>query len=390
MKRHRRRRPPVGASPGTLAPSEGAARPRIRVLRYDGDTVEEREVAAVAALRSFVESPRGVLWVDVEGLGDAALLEEIGELFGMHPLALADAVNTHQRPKAEIYGEEVLLVARMGHLPPAGGFETEQIALFVGKNFAVTFQEHGGATLEPVRDRIRRGKGQIRQMGPGYLAYSILDTVVDGYFPLLEVLGEELEAVEEEAALQPVPTTLRKIHGIRRRLFELRRTLWPLRDSVNLLQHDFSPLFPPPVRVYLRDTYDHSVQLLDFLETYHELGSSLMEVYLSSLSNRLNEVMKVLTVISTIFIPLTFLAGLYGMNFRYMPEYGWPWAYPALLAVMALLAGGMFVYFRRKGWIGQDQSKPSLFPPEAPGVDKGASRPPARPFPAAIDAGGGK
>jgi magnesium transporter len=291
-----------------------------------------------------------VVWLDVRGLGDPALLREAAEVFGLHRLVIADVANTTQHPKVERYPERLFLVARQVAI--AGGvLESEQLSVVVGPGFVLTFQERPGDCFDPVRERIRAGTGQVRGAGPDYLAHALLDAVVDSYFPLLEELGERMERLEEEILEASEPRQVLTIRDLKRDLLLLRRIVWPQREAMHQLVREPGPLIQPETLPYLADVYDHLVRLLEILESFRELGTGLMEVYLSMVSQRMNEVMKVLTVIATIFIPLTFIAGIYGMNFAHMPELGWRWGYFACLGVMAVTALGFLAWFRRRGWL---------------------------------------
>jgi magnesium transporter len=350
------RRSAPGAPPGTLLPDPEAPPPVIRVIAYGPDACTEQTVESPALVRAFLQA-WPVTWVNVEGLGDATVIRQLGDLFGLHRLALEDVINVHQRAKVEQYGDHHFIVTRMVRLGER--LETEQVSLFLGRNFVLTFQEGlPGDCLEPVRDRLRQGHGRIREAGADYLAYALLDAVIDSYFPVLEEYGERLETLEQELITRPVPGLIPPIHDIKRALLALRRALWPQREALNVLLRDELPLITPETRLHLRDCYDHTVQLIDLMETYRELSSDLMEMYLSSVSNRTNEIMRVLTIIATLFIPLTFLAGIYGMNFDpevspwNMPELKWYWGYPFALAVMALVAISQLLFFRRRGWLG--------------------------------------
>ena len=369
--RHRSRREfirpgrPPGTPPGTLTAEPNSPRPVVRVMAYGPGAFVEAEVTDVQALRQYLET-WPVTWVDVEGLGDAKTIEALGNLFDLHGLALEDVLHVHQRPKIEQYEDQIFVVARMAWFEEV--LDTEQVSFFLGKRFVLTFQEgRPGDCFDIVRDHVRKKVGRIRDQGPDYLLYCLLDATVDHYFPVLEVCGERLEEIEAEVIAHPTPDTISRIHGIKRNLLNLRRTVWPLRDALQLLLRTGEPLFAPETRVYLRDCYDHAVQVVDLVETYRELAASLTDVYLSSISNRMNEIMKVLTIIATIFIPLTFLAGLYGMNFNTekspwnMPELNWYLGYPLLLLFMAIVFFGMLLFFYRKGWL--HPSVPAL-PPE--------------------------
>jgi magnesium transporter len=348
-----RRRTPHNA-PGSLVVDRKAPRPVIRVLAYGPGELHEEEINSASNLSDLIHR-WPVLWVNVSGLGDAATIEKIGKIFSFHLLALEDVLNVQQRPKVEEYGNHLFLVARMMFL--SGSLESEQISLFLAKDFVVTFLERSSDCFDPVRELIRKGQERIRQHAPDYLAYALLDAVVDSYFPVLEEYGERLEDLEDEVVSATSAETIVKIHQAKRDLLTLRRALWPLREAVNSLLRERPSLFSDETHLYLRDCYDHSVQIIDMLETYREAVSGLLDVYLSSLSNRMNGIMKVLTIIATIFMPLSFIAGIYGMNFNpakspwNMPELAWYWGYPYALGLMFLVVAGMLIFFRRKGWL---------------------------------------
>ena len=344
----RKRHPPVGAKPGTLVIHAQAQRPVIRVMKYTPDQLGEHDVARVGELNDLLEE-NAVCWIDVQGLGDEKILREFADLFSIHPLALEDIVNVPQRPKVERFEKHTLCITRMA-LVCGETIEREQVSLFLGSNYVLTFQERSGDVFDPVRNRIRQGGPVLRSAGPSYLAYALLDAVIDGYYPIMEMFGERFESLEDEIVANPRPAILHEIHQAKRDLLALRRAIWPQREAINALIRDENPLISDTVRVYLRDCYDHCVQIMDAIETYRELAGGLMDVYLSSVGNRQNEVMKVLTIMASIFIPLTFMAGIYGMNFENMPELRFGWGYPLLLAAMVVVAVGMVVYFKRKGW----------------------------------------
>ena len=353
------RRTLPGAPPGILVPDPAGPRPIVQVMAYGPEGCVEEQISDPRAIRDHLEK-WPITWVNVDGLGETAMIHEIGKLFGFHRLALEDVVHVHQRAKVEQYGECLFIVARMPTPDPDMG--TEQLSMFVGPKFVVTFQERpGGDCLDPVRLRIRTGVGRIRAAGPDHLAYALLDTIIDHYFPLLEACGDRLEALEDVVLTSPDHGAMARLHAIKRDLVTLRRAVWPLRDALNTLLRDAHPLFSPDTSIYLRDCHDHTIQIIDLLESYRDIASGLTEVCLSSLSNRTNEIMKVLTIIATIFIPLGFIAGLYGMNFNTakspvnMPELNWPFGYPFALTVMAAVAGGLLLFFRRKGWLGSGQ-----------------------------------
>jgi magnesium transporter len=352
--RHRRR-PPIGSSPGVLMLDPHAPKPEIELIAYGPDRVHEERITDPQALRRHV-GQWPVLWVNVSGLGDESKLLAIGEIFGLHRLALADVVNVYQRAKSDQYPDHLFVVARM--IETTQPIQTDQLSLFVGKNFVITFQERPGDCFGPIRERIRGGGGRARGAGTGYLTYALLDAVVDGYFPVLEEFGERLERLETEITRDPSQRAIHEIHDVKRDLLTLRRSIWPIREMLGSLLRDTNPYIVGEDRFYLQDCYDHSVQVIDLLETFRELGSGLMDVYLSSVSNRLNEVMKLLTIFTSIFIPLSFIASVYGMNFDpqrspwNMPEIEWRYGYPFVLGLMAMVAIVLLVYFRRRGWMG--------------------------------------
>ena len=356
--RRRRRpanRPPVGAPAGTFKIDPDAPHPRMRFMAYGPDGFVERDVTDIAAVTELRQK-WPVVWLNVEGLGDAAILARLGEIFHLHPLALADVVNVVQRPKVEPYQDELFIVARMATLANEH-IESEQLSIFLGQGFVLTFLEDPGDCLDPVREQIRRGLGQLRRAAADHLAYAILDAVIDAYYPILEQYGERLDALEDDIIARPRPDALYAIRTVKRDLLLMRRILWPMRDALNSLLRDPIDLISPDTRLYLRDCYDHLTQLMDILETDREIISGLQDIYQAGVSNRMNEVIKVLTIIATIFIPLTFIAGVYGMNFDpdaspwNMPELRMPWGYPAALGVMAIVALAMLLYFWRKGWL---------------------------------------
>lgn len=347
-----------GTLPGTLTIPPNAEPPVIVLIDYNGENAVRLQVEQPEDCAPYLDT-ESVSWVDVRGLGSEDILLRLGRVFNLHPLLLEDVVNVPQRPKMEEYGELIVMITRMVVLKESGrGFYSEQVSLILSKHYLLTVQEEAQHDcFGMVRDRIRTAKGAICKRKADYLAYALLDAIVDGFFPILEVYGEEIEELEDEVVESPTRQTLEKIHYVKRELLTLRRSIWPLRDAINSLIRDSSnDLISEEVKIYLRDCYDHTVQVLDMVETYRELAASLMDVYLSSVSNRMNEIMKVLTVISTIFIPLTFIAGIYGMNFNpeksplNMPELDWYWGYPLCWAVMLAIAGGLVYFFKRKGW----------------------------------------
>jgi magnesium transporter len=349
-----RRRAPVGVAPGTLIPDEAAVPTRMRMVLIDDEGVDAVESAAMADIEAALGSGKR-LWLDVVGLGDLDMLSEIGRLFSINPLALEDIHNTSQRARVDVYGAHALIFMQM-----TDGISTdskEQLSILLDRSHVVTFQERPGDCLDPVRRRLREPQGKMRRGAAAYLTYAIVDTVVDAYFPLLEKIGDRLEELEDEITTDPKPRDVARLHELKRELLVVKRAVWPMREMLSSLSKEDFDLVPASVRLYLRDTYDHAVQLIDIVETYRELASGLMDLYLSSLSAKMNEVMKVLTIVATIFIPLTFLAGIWGMNFDpgaspwNMPELSAYYGYPLALLSMAACAFGLVVYFRWKKWL---------------------------------------
>jgi len=353
-----RRGPTPGAVPGAMVLPAGAPRPEISLMVYGPDRLSERRVERAEELRDLIGAPGATAWIDVVGFGDEAILGEIGEALGIHPLAMADVVHVPQRPKAELHDGRLLVIAQTANVTETGDVEIEQLSLVLGPGWVASFQERPGDVFDPVRDRIRSPAARIRHMGPDYLAYALLDALVDGYFPVIEALGGVLDALEEEVVEHASHATLARIHATRRTLLTLHRIQWRQRDAVAALLRDEELPITEPVKPYLRDVHDHAFQTLDAIETYRDMAVGLMDLYLSSTSTRLNEVMKTLTIMATIFIPLTFVAGVYGMNFEYMPELQWRWGYPACWGLMAGLGLGLLAWFRRRGWIGGRRSEP--------------------------------
>ena len=348
------RRTSPGAPPGSLVVDPHAPLPIIRVIAYGSEAVHEELVEDVSRIGSYL-GRQPVTWVNVDGLGDAVVVRKLGEIFGIHRLALEDIINSHQRAKVDQYDNHLFVVGRMVEM--ADHVETEQLSLFLGKSYVLSFQERVGDAFDPVRERIRKAGGRVRNAGPDYLAYALIDAFIDNYFPVLEKYGERLESIEEDVLSRPEPVLVSRMHEVKRDLLTLRRAIWPLRETVNSLVREPSPFISDETRVYFRDCYDHTIQIIDLLENYRDVASGLMEVYLSSVSNRLNEIMKILTMFTAFFIPLSLIAGIYGMNFNTarspfnMPELNWYLGYPFVLGLMATVALGMVTFFRRKGWL---------------------------------------
>lgn len=346
------RKPPVGARPGTLAIPPGVPESSLRVVAYDQMAMDEYDSPDLEDVRRLLASGRR-LWVNVQGLGDEALLRGLAELFGMHVLALEDVVNVPVRPKAEPYNGQLLIISHVPVMTDATELTLRQVSVVLGPEYVLTFQEGTDDLLEPIRRRLEIPDSVMRKSPPDYLCYAILDVTIDGYYPVMEDLERRIDELEERVLIDASPETLRSLHITKAHLAALRHGISPQREAVNRLVQEEDDFFSPNVRTYLRDTMDHVIQMTEAVERARELVNGLINTHLSVLSNRMNEVMKTLTIIASIFVPLTFIAGLYGMNFRHMPELDFPWGYPALLALMVFVAGGMVVYFRRKGWLGR-------------------------------------
>ncbi len=343
----------VGLPPGTLVHvgERKAEKVKITIIDYDREHFEEKEVEKIEECFPFKNKPT-ITWINVDGLQDVKIVEKIGVHFGIHPLVLEDIVHTGQRPKGEDLGDYLFVVLKMiYHDEGEDGIMGEQISLILGQNYVISFQEREGDVFNPIRDRIRNNKGRMRKAGADYLAYALIDAIVDQYFLVLEKFGEKIESLEEELVTNPTAETVHLIHKLKRDLIFLRKSVWPLREVISTLERGESPLIVEPTGIYLRDVYDHTIQVIDTIETFRDMISGMLDIYLSSVSNRMNEVMKVLTIIATIFIPLTFIAGIYGMNFKFMPELEWHWGYPTALIVMLVVVGFMVMYFRRKRWL---------------------------------------
>jgi magnesium transporter len=342
-----------GLPPGTLTyvGDRKVEKVGITLIDYDERNFQEREVNTVEELFPFRGTPT-VTWININGLHEVGIIGKIGAGFALHPLILEDILNTAQRPKTEGFDTYLFIVLKMLYLSEkTKELISEQVSIILGTNFVISFQEREGDVFEPIRDRIRHGKGRIRKMAADYLAYALLDAIVDSYFSILEHFGESIEGMEDELVNNPTPAVLQTIHKFKREMIFLRKSIWPLREVINGIEKDESSLICRSTDIYLRDVYDHTIQVIDTAESMREMISGMLDIYLSSLSNRMNEVMKVLTIFAAIFIPLTFLAGIYGMNFQYMPELGWRWSYFIVLAVMVSVVAGMLLYFKKKKWL---------------------------------------
>jgi len=322
------------------------------VIRYDEDGVQEVNDAQISDCMHPLDAT-GVTWINVFGIHDVEFIGELGERFGIHPLTLEDIVNTAQRPKAEEFNNYTFVVLKMmTYNEEHDEIEIETVSIVLGQGYVISFQEHEGNAFAMVGERIRTGKGRIRRLAADYLAYALMDAVVDAYFVALERIGDHIETIEDEIVSEPVPAHMHEIHRLKREILYLRKSVWPLREEISTLLKTESALVDAGTVVYLRDLYDHTIRVIDMVETNRDILSSMHDTYLSSVSNRMNEVMKVLTIIATIFIPLTFIVGVYGMNFDHMPELHWHWGYMGVWGFMLAITLGMVVYFQKKGWLG--------------------------------------
>ena len=343
----------AGLPPGTLVHigEKKVERVKITIIDYDEAQLKEKEVERVEECFPFRDKPY-VTWINIDGIHQVAILEKLGKHFGLHPLLLEDIMHTEQRPKMEDFEDYIFVVLKALYYDEKDNeIKPEQVSLILGSTFVISFQEGEGDVFNTIRERIRKAKGRIRKMKADYLAYALVDTIVDHYFIVLEKLGEKIENMEEDLVTNPTPETLQAIHTLKRELIFLRKSVWPLREAVNSLERGESSLIHESTDIYLRDVYDHTIQVIDTIETFRDMVSVMLDIYLSSVSNKMNEVMKVLTIIATIFIPLTFIASIYGMNFKYIPELEWHWGYPAILFVMVAVGISMLAFFRRKRWL---------------------------------------
>jgi magnesium transporter len=343
----------AGFSPGTLVHigERKTEETRITLIDYDQKELQEKELETIEECFPCKDKPT-VSWINIDGVHDIETIQKIGTHFSIHPLVLEDIVNTGHRPKAEDFDDYVYIVLKMLYFDQEENqVRSEQVSLILGSSFLISFQEQPGDVFDTVRDRIRKGKGRIRRAGADYLAYALMDAIVDQYFHVMEIFGEKIEALEEELVENPKTQTLETIHNMKREMIYFRKQVWPLREVVGGLARGEYPAISEFTAVYLRDVYDHTIQVIDTLESLRDVLGGMLDLYLSTISNRMNEVMKVLTIMATIFIPLTFIAGIYGMNFKYMPELEWHWGYFMVWGIMALVVLAMVVYFKKRTWL---------------------------------------
>lgn len=343
----------TGLAPGTLVHigERKIEKVQIQIIDYDERQFQEKDAETVEECFPFKGKPT-VTWINVNGLHQLEIIEKIGKEFDIHPLILEDIVNTGQRPKMEdLEGYVFIILKMMLFDEDSDEIKAEQVSLILGPDFVISFQEAGGDVFDPIRSRLRNGKGRIRKMGAGYLAYALMDAIIDNYFIILEKIGEKIEFMEEGLVINPTPDILQELHELKREMIFLRKSVWPLREVISELERGESSLIDETTRIYFRDAYDHTIQVIDTVEIFRDMLSGMLDIYLSSISNKMNEIMKTLTIMATIFIPLTFIAGVYGMNFKYMPELEWRYGYFALLSVMIVIFFGMMVYLKRKKWL---------------------------------------
>ena len=349
----RKRSAKGGLPPGTLVHigERRAEKVRITIIDYDETQFQEKEVETIEECFSFKDTP-AVTWVNIEGLHQLDTIVKIGKHFNIHPLVLEDIANTEQRPKMGDFDDYIFLILKMLYFEEdENAVKAEQVGLILGLNFVISFEEGGGDVFNPVRERIRNGKGRIRKLGPDYLAYALMDVIVDSYFLILERIGDRIEDLEEDLLDEPRPETMQAIHSLKGEMLLFRKSVWPLLGAISSMERGESVLIRESTGIYLRDVYDHTIHVIDTIETFRDLLSGLLDLYISSVSNKMNEVMKVLTIIATIFIPLTFITGVYGMNFRYMPELEWRYGYPMALLIMLIIGVGMTIYVRKRRWL---------------------------------------
>jgi magnesium transporter len=342
----------AGLAPGSLVHigEKKIEQTRIRLIDYDEETIEERELDEIDACFLYKDTSP-VTWINIDGLHEVDIIQKLGDRFGLHPLILEDIVNTGQRPKMEDLEDYLFLIIKMLTYDDEEMLvKAEQFSLVLGPNYVISFQEEVGDVFEQVRERLRKGKGRIRKRGADYLLYALIDAIVDNYFVVLERIAEQVESLEDRIMTDPSNDLLQKIHHLKRELIFLRKSVWPLREAISALERSESDIVEDKTAIYLRDVYEHTIQVVDTIETFRDMVSGMLDVYLSSVSNRMNEVMKVLTIIATIFIPMTFLAGIYGMNFKNMPELEWKLGYPILWCIIIVVGLILVLYFKRKKW----------------------------------------
>ena len=343
----------VGLPPGSIVHigNKRAEKTKITIVDYNEEQFQEKEVKTVKECCPYKEKPT-ITWINIDGVHEVKIIEELGKIYNFHPLILEDIVDTDQRPKIKDFGDYIFIILKMHYYDKENNeIKIEQVSLIFGKNYVISFQEREGDVFDSIRERIRNNIGRIRKARADYLIYALMDAIIDNYFTILEKLGEETEDLEAKVIKDPVPANLQIIYKLKSELIFLRKSVWPLREVISILEKGESVLIDKSTNIYLRDIYGHTIQVMDTVETLRDVISGTLDVYLSSVSNKMNEIMKVLTIIATIFIPLTFIAGVYGMNFQYMPELKWVWAYPLILSVMLIIGIVMVIFFKKRKWM---------------------------------------
>ena len=338
--------------PGSLVyiGDKKAEKPEISIIDYTSKDLKEIQCKKIEECFKY-KSKRSVTWINIDGISNTETISKIGKNFDLHPLVLEDILNTDQRPKIEDYGDYIFIVLKMLCHDENNKLSIEQISFILTRNMVISFQETKGDVFNAIRERIRKNKGRIRKMGADYLIYSLIDSIVDNYFSILEKVSEKIEIIEDKLIENPEPELVQDIHKLKREMIFVRKSVWPLREIISGILREESKLIRKTTNVFLKDLYDHTIQVIDTVETFRDIISGMLDIYMTSISNRTNEVMKVLTIFAAIFIPLTFIAGVYGMNFSVMPELNWTWGYPMALIIMISVATVMLIYFKRKKWL---------------------------------------
>ena len=349
----RRGRKKLGLSPGTLVHigDKKIGEVKMSIMNYDQGQLSEKELTSIEDAFPYKDTPP-VTWINVDGLHDVDIIDRIGRHFGIHPLTLEDIVNTGHRPKAEDFEDyEYIVLKMLTYDEDHNHITAEQVSIILGPHYLISFQEAEGDVFNFVRERIRKAKGRIRKSGCDYLAYALIDAIVDHYFLVLEKMGEKIELLEVDLLTDTQSESLQSIHHLKREMIFFRKQVWPIREILSSLMKEEASLIQETTQIFIRDLYDHTIQVMDTIESFRDVLSGLQDLYLSTVSNRMNEVMKVLTIMATIFIPLTFIAGIYGMNFEFMPELKWRWAYPVLWILLIAIFVFMIFWFKRKKWL---------------------------------------
>jgi magnesium transporter len=354
-KHHKHKHRKAGLSPGTLTPDSSSSDHEVDVsiIHYTEETIEEKKLTSIDDCLDYANKP-GVVWINIEGVKKTAVIEKIGKAFNLHPLLLEDIVCGEQRPKIDDYEDHLFMVMKMlSYNEAAKEIKSEQVSFVLGRNYVLSFQEEGmkGDVFNPNRERLRSNRGRGRKLGPDYLVYTLIDTIVDNYFLILEKIGDQLEEMEDQLITKPSPALLHNIYKLKREIIYLRKYVWPLREVINKMDRDESPLIQDSTKIFIKDVYDHTIQVIDTIESYRDILGGMLDIYLSSISNRMNSIITVLTMMSTIFIPLTFIVGVYGMNFDYFPELRWKYSYFVVWGVMIVIAIWMLFYFKKKKWL---------------------------------------